>query len=225
MHQEREQALDQLLSCLDGFTARGRVVVVAATNRADVLDAALLRPGRFDMILRVGDFTLADRVAILRVHTRSKPLASEVDLNAIAELAGDASGAELEQICNTAAMAAVRRGDTPPQLRQADLVNAVSSLTRKSTQLDKLDTFLAEASSGLAQPSSPLAVRIRLLSGDTRSGSLIWADPLSLKLLSADGMTVLSRAQIVSITAEASVEAVGPHDLLRTAAAPQLDVG
>ena len=225
MHQEREQALDQMLSCLDGFTARGRVVVVAATNRADVLDPALLRPGRFDMILRVGDFSAADRVAILRVHTRSKPLAADVDLNAIAELAGEASGAELEQICNNAAMAAVHRGDTPPQLRQADLVKAVTTLTRKSTQLDKLDTFLAEASSGLAQPSSRLAVRIRLLSSETKSGSLIWGDPLSMKLLTAEGMTVLSRAQIVSITADASVEAVGPHDLLRTSAAPQPDVG
>ena len=104
-------------------------------------------------------------------------------------------------------------------------MKAVTTLTRKSTQLDKLDTFLAEASSGLAQPSSRLAVRIRLLSSETKSGSLIWGDPLSMKLLTAEGMTVLSRAQIVSITADASVEAVGPHDLLRTSAAPQPDVG
>src|SRR5262249_26499938 len=103
-HQEREQSLDQLLVCLDGFGARGRVVVLAATNRADVLDPALLRPGRFDVTLRVGDFSAEDRLAVLQVHTKNKPLAPGVDLAAIAALAPDASGADLEQLSNVAAM-------------------------------------------------------------------------------------------------------------------------
>jgi cell division protease FtsH len=224
-HQEREQALDQMLVCLDGFSPRSRVVVVAATNRADVLDPALLRPGRFDIVLRVGDFTPADRLAILEVHARGKPLGDDVDLEAIAALVPDASGADLEQICNAAAMRAVRRGGSPVQLLQSDFERAVEGQAPKSTQLDKLDTFLASASSGVAQPTSALLVSIALRSGDERSGTIVWADPLSLKLKTAQGTTILTRSEIVAITSRAPAEAVGSHDLLRVPVAQQPDAG
>lgn len=224
-HQEREQALDQMLVCLDGFGGRARVVVVAATNRADVLDPALLRPGRFDVVLRVGDFTAQDRLTILEVHSRKKPLADDVDLAAIAALAHDASGADLEQICNVAAMAAARRGDKPPRIAHADFERALASHAPKATQLDKLDTFLAAASSGVAQASSSLHASIRLRSGESRDGLVIWADPLSLKVKTEEGATVLNRSEIVSITPHVGTEAVGTHALLRVAGAEQPDVG
>ena len=223
-HQEREQALDQMLVCLDGFGGRARVVVIAATNRADVLDPALLRPGRFDVILRVGDFTAGDRLAVLRVHTKSKPLAAGVDLERIAMLANDASGADLEQICNVAAMAAARRGDERPQITQSDLETAVAKQAPKSTQLDKLDTFLVAASSGIAQPTTTLRVTIRLRSGESTQGIVVWADPFSLKLDSEGVIVVLSRHEITSIAAHRA-EAVGAQDLLRVPVAEQPDAG
>lgn len=223
-HQEREQTLDQLLVCLDGFTPRARVVVVAATNRADVLDPALLRPGRFDITLRVGDFTIEDRVAVLGLHASNKPLAKGVDLAAIAALASEASGADLEQICNAAAMIAVRRGP-PITITQADLEKAVAGQAPKSTQLDKLDIFLASASTGVAQPSASFHVSVHLRGGGAQEGVIIWADPLSLKLNTAKGGTLLSRAEIVSITAITRIEAIGKSDLLRVAAPEQPDAG
>jgi cell division protease FtsH len=224
-HQEREQALDQMLVCLDGFAGRSRVVVVAATNRADVLDPALLRPGRFDIVLRVGDFSDADRVAILELHSRNKPLGDDVELEAIAALVPDASGADLEQICNAAAMRAARRGGSPVKILQSDFESAAASQAPKSTQLDKLDTFLVAASSGVAQPTSSLLVSVELRSGESRVGIIVWADPFSLKLKTTTGTTVLSRAQIVSITPEGKPAAIGPHDLLRVETVQQPDAG
>ena len=223
-HQEREQSLDQLLVCLDGFGARGRVVVVAATNRADVLDPALLRPGRFDVTLRVGDFSALDRQTVLEVHTRNKPLAPDVDLAAIAALTPEASGADLEQICNVAAMAAARRGGTPPQLTQADFERAALSLKPKSTQLDRLDALLTAASSGVTQPASALAVEVRVRGGDLHTGTVVWADPFSLKLETAGGALVLTRSDVVSIRAQGA-EPVERFELLRAPVAEQPDAG
>jgi cell division protease FtsH len=109
-HDEREQTLNQLLAEMDGFERNDLVVVMAATNRPDVLDSALLRPGRFDRRVMVDRPELAARRAILAVHTRGKPLASDVDLERIAETTPGFSGADLENLVNEAALHATRMG-------------------------------------------------------------------------------------------------------------------
>jgi cell division protease FtsH len=108
-HDEREQTLNQLLSEMDGFEPNVGVVVIAATNRPDVLDRALLRPGRFDRRIAVDLPTLRDRVDILRVHSRAKPLSPEVDFEEIARSTAGFSGADLKNLLNEAALLVARR--------------------------------------------------------------------------------------------------------------------
>ncbi|HZO12018.1 MAG TPA: ATP-dependent zinc metalloprotease FtsH, partial [Polyangiaceae bacterium] len=108
-HDEREQTLNQLLHEMDGFEPHDRVVVLAATNRPDVLDAALLRPGRFDRQVMIDKPAFEARVDILRVHTEGKPLAEDVDLESVARATPGFSGADLANIVNEAAIAAARR--------------------------------------------------------------------------------------------------------------------
>jgi cell division protease FtsH len=109
---EREQTLNQLLAELDGFSREQSLVVLAATNRPDVLDPALLRPGRFDRRVVVDRPELAARLSILAVHAKGKPLAADVDLQAIAESTPGFSGADLANLVNEAAIGAIRRGSS-----------------------------------------------------------------------------------------------------------------
>ena len=108
-HDEREQTLNQLLVEMDGFENNSGVIVMAATNRADILDSALLRPGRFDRRIYVGVPDVKGREAILRVHARGKPLGDDVDLRNIARGTPGFTGADLENLLNEAALLAVRR--------------------------------------------------------------------------------------------------------------------
>ena len=108
-HDEREQTLNQLLVEMDGFGNNEGVIVMAATNRADILDNALLRPGRFDRQVYVGLPDIKGREAILKIHAKGKPLAEDVDLNSIAKGTPGFSGADLENLMNEAALLAVRR--------------------------------------------------------------------------------------------------------------------
>ena len=108
-HDEREQTLNQLLVEMDGFEANDGIIVMAATNRPDVLDPALLRPGRFDRRVVVPTPDVRGRKSILEVHTKDKPIAPDVDLETIAKLTPGASGAELENIANEAALIAAAR--------------------------------------------------------------------------------------------------------------------
>jgi len=108
-HDEREQTLNQLLVEMDGFGANEGVIILAATNRPDVLDPALLRPGRFDRQVVVGAPDILGREAILKVHARKKPLAQDVDLNSLAKNTAGFSGADLENMLNEAALLAARR--------------------------------------------------------------------------------------------------------------------
>ncbi|MBI3926060.1 MAG: ATP-dependent zinc metalloprotease FtsH, partial [Armatimonadetes bacterium] len=107
-HDEREQTLNQLLVEMDGFEPNTNVIVLAATNRPDVLDPALLRPGRFDRQVVVDKPDIAGRLAILKVHSRGKPLGSDVDLHVIARQTPGFSGADLENLLNEAALQAAR---------------------------------------------------------------------------------------------------------------------
>ena len=108
-HDEREQTLNQLLVEMDGFGNNEGVIVMAATNRADILDNALLRPGRFDRQVYVGLPDIRGREAILKIHSRDKQLAEDVDLNSIAKGTPGFAGADLENLMNEAALLAVRR--------------------------------------------------------------------------------------------------------------------
>lgn len=108
-HDEREQTLNQLLVEMDGFSANEGIIVMAATNRPDVLDPALLRPGRFDRQIVIDKPDLKGREAILKVHARNKPLAEDVDLSVIARRTPGFTGADLENVLNEAALLAARR--------------------------------------------------------------------------------------------------------------------
>ena len=109
-HDEREQTLNQLLVEMDGFSANQGVIVIAATNRPDILDSALLRPGRFDRQVVVDSPDLKGRIEILKVHARNKPLAPEVDLSVIAKSTAGFTGADLANLLNEAALLSARHG-------------------------------------------------------------------------------------------------------------------
>ncbi|HMV69239.1 MAG TPA: ATP-dependent zinc metalloprotease FtsH [Myxococcota bacterium] len=121
-HDEREQTLNQLLVEMDGFEGTEGVIVVAATNRSDVLDPALLRPGRFDRRIVVPNPDVKGRKRILEIHTRRIPLGDDVNLEIIAKGTPGFSGADLENLCNEAALGAARRNKK--QVDQADLIEA-----------------------------------------------------------------------------------------------------
>ena len=122
-HDEREQTLNQLLVEMDGFEANDGVIVMAATNRADILDKALLRPGRFDRQVYVGLPDVKGREEILKVHAKKVALAPGVDFSVVARMASGASGAELANIVNEAALRAVRAGRK--SVTQADLEESI----------------------------------------------------------------------------------------------------
>ena len=119
-HDEREQTLNQLLVEMDGFGANEGIIIIAATNRPDVLDPALLRPGRFDRQITVGRPDVKGREAVLQVHARNKPLDESVDLKAIAQRTPGFSGADLENLLNEAALVAARRNKKKVDMRDID---------------------------------------------------------------------------------------------------------
>ena len=123
-HDEREQTLNQLLVEMDGFSINEGVIVMAATNRRDILDPALLRPGRFDRQVTVNYPDQEGRVEILKVHSKGKPLAADVDLDNVAKRMPYSTGADLENVMNEAAILAVRRHKK--QITQQDMVDAIA---------------------------------------------------------------------------------------------------
>ncbi len=125
-HDEREQTLNQILTEMDGFTGSEGVIVIAATNRPDVLDPALLRPGRFDRHVHVSPPDQLGRKAILEVHTRNVPLAPNVDLGAVASTTAGMVGADLRNLVNEAALMAARRGHEKVQMN--DFTDALEKI-------------------------------------------------------------------------------------------------
>ncbi len=126
-HDEREQTLNQILTEMDGFDKDTNVIVMAATNRPDVLDVALLRPGRFDRRIFIDKPDLVARTQILEVHARNKKMAKDIDLEVISRQTVGMAGADLENIMNEAAIFAAKRGMKAVQ--QEDIVNAVEKVT------------------------------------------------------------------------------------------------
>ncbi len=133
-HDEREQTLNQLLVEMDGFEDNDSVIVMAATNRRDILDPALLRPGRFDRQILVGYPDVKGREAILKVHTRNKPLAPDIDLETIAKSTVGFTGADLENLVNEASLLAARKNKkaiTKDELEEAS-IKVVAGPEKKS---------------------------------------------------------------------------------------------
>jgi cell division protease FtsH len=143
-HDEREQTLNQILVEMDGFEQGQNVIVIAATNRADVLDPALLRPGRFDRRVDIGLPDRKDREAILKVHFKKKPLAKNVDLDALAAKSAGSSGADLANIANESAIIAARNDHT--EITQHDVTEAFERVAigpeRKSKVMNEGDKEL-----------------------------------------------------------------------------------
>ena len=154
-HDEREQTLNQLLVEMDGFGANTGVIVMAATNRRDILDPALLRPGRFDRQIVVGYPDVKGREEILKVHTRNKPLAPDVDLSVIAKTTAGFTGADLENLVNEAALLAARKNRkavTMEEIQDAT-IKVVAGPEKKShviPEKDKRLTCFHEAGHAIA---------------------------------------------------------------------------
>ena len=140
-HDEREQTLNQMLVEMDGFETNSGIIVMAATNRADVLDPALLRPGRFDRKIIVDRPDLEGRKAILKIHSRNKPLAPDVDLNVLARRTPGFAGADLENLLNEAAILAARASRR--QILMSDMEEAIDRVlmgpAKKNRVLTEVD--------------------------------------------------------------------------------------
>ena len=168
---EREQTLNQLLAELDGFDPGKGVIVLGATNRPEVLDQALLRPGRFDRRITIDRPNLAGRLATLQVHTRRIKLAEDVDLRKIALATAGTVGADLANLVNEAALRAVRMGRKT--VNQADLL---ASLNRSRTRLAPTPTNIStksepemEKKGTPASPATALASRVLPVPGGPTS--------------------------------------------------------
>ncbi|HTB48876.1 MAG TPA: ATP-dependent zinc metalloprotease FtsH [Verrucomicrobiae bacterium] len=183
-HDEREQTLNQILVEMDGFEQGQNVIVLAATNRADVLDPALLRPGRFDRRVNIGLPDRKDREAILKVHFAKKPLAKQVDLDSLAAKAAGSSGADLANIANESAIIAARNSHN--EITQHDVTEAFERVAigpeRKSkimTEKDKEVTAYHEAGHALVGHVLPDADPVHKVTIIPRgqTGGVTWSIP------------------------------------------------
>ncbi len=204
-HQEREQTLNQLLVSMDGFAAKARVVVIAATNRADVLDPALLRPGRFDVRMTIEPLTLDERADVLAIHTRGKLMAQDFDCKALAACTADFTGAALEQLCNEAALDAARQG---VPLALAHFLGVLGARREEASRFDKLDVLLVESATQIAQPTGTVTVSVFLDDGTRVEGDVVWADAHFVKVMGANGeASLVSKQTIRKIVPRAGTEA------------------
>lgn len=137
-HDEREQTLNQILVEMDGFESSSGIIVMAATNKADILDPALMRPGRFDRQIHVGYPDVRGREAILRVHARNKPLAEDVDLRVVAQMTVGFTGADLENLLNESAILAVR--DNRRLIGMDDINEGINKVTMGPAKKSRLVT-------------------------------------------------------------------------------------
>lgn len=143
-HDEREQTLNQLLVEMDGFGANEGIIMIAATNRPDILDPALLRPGRFDRQIVVGAPDVKGREEVLLVHTKKKPLAEEVDLRVLARRTPGFSGADLENLANEAALLAVRKDKKDIGMDEFEdaITRVIAGPEKKSRAINEYDRKL-----------------------------------------------------------------------------------
>ena len=192
---ERENTLNQLLTEMDGFDNNSGIIVLAATNRADVLDKALLRAGRFDRQIYMGNPSLSDRIGIFQVHLKKVKIDGSVDLDKLARMTAGLSGADIANICNEASLHAARKGKKAVQ--HPDFVEAIDRVTR---QLDKptrmTDTVTFEDVAGMQRPKREMREIIQFLHNPeqfTRLGGVI---PRGVLLVGppGSGKTMLAKA-------------------------------
>ena len=192
---ERENTLNQLLTEMDGFDNNSGIIVLAATNRADVLDKALLRAGRFDRQIYMGNPSLSDRIGIFQVHLKKVKIDGSVDLDKLARMTAGLSGADIANICNEASLHAARKGKKAVQ--HPDFVEAIDRVTR---QLDKptrmTDTVTFEDVAGMQRPKREMREIIQFLHSPeqfTRLGGVI---PRGVLLVGppGSGKTMLAKA-------------------------------
>ncbi|KAK9792719.1 hypothetical protein WJX73_003140 [Symbiochloris irregularis] len=183
--EEREQALNQLLSEMDGFTPDSGIVFIAATNRADLLDPALMRAGRFDRKIRIARPDMRGRYQILKVHARKRPMAPDVDLMQVARDLPGLSGAELANVLNEGALEAVRKG--------ADIIT-------RSDIYNGMDRVLQ----GVRRPALPSYLRVRYCMALHESGRALAATLLRRQRLAEGLPPHLERVERVSIVARGS---------------------
>src|SRR5690606_31583813 len=200
-HDEREQTLNQLLVEMDGFDASSGVILMAATNRPDVLDPALLRPGRFDRQVTVAAPDVTGRLAILQVHARGKPLDDGVTLSVIARRTPGFTGADLANVLNEAALLAARRGaDT---ILQRDLDGAIDRVlagperaSRVMSEEERRTVAVHEAGHALVGHVLPHADEVHKISIVSRGHALGYT-----VMLPEEDRTLHSRAQLSDLLA------------------------
>ncbi len=196
-HDEREQTLNQILSEMDGFGTSDNIIVLAATNRADILDPALLRPGRFDRRIVVDLPDIKGRQAILLVHSKGKPISSEVDLETIAKQTPGFSGADLANIINEAAILAARRNREDISLKELEDATDRVSLgpERKSRVISKREkeiTAYHESGHALTASMLPNAdATVHKISIIARGGAGGWT-----QLLPAEDRRLYPKSQL-----------------------------
>ena len=174
-HEEREQTLNQILTEMDGFTPNAGVIVLAATNRPDVLDPALLRPGRFDRRITLDPPDVGGRLAILKVHSAGKPLDSSVDLETIAKETHGFSGADIANLINEAAILTARRNKTIIGMEEIEesidrIIAGPQRKSRKISQQEKRVAAYHEAGHALVARMLPNADPVHKVSIVTRGG-------------------------------------------------------
>ncbi|PIA64756.1 hypothetical protein AQUCO_00100315v1 [Aquilegia coerulea] len=172
--QERDATLNQLLVCLDGFEGRGEVITIAATNRPDILDPALVRPGRFDRKIYIPKPGFVGRAEILKVHARKKPMAEDVDYMAVASMAVGMVGADLANIIEVAAINMMREGRseiTTDDLLQAAYIEERGTLEKKDRSIDMWKQLaLNEASMAVVAVNFPDTKNIEFITISPRAG-------------------------------------------------------
>ncbi len=192
---ERENTLNQLLTEMDGFGSNEGIIVLAATNRADVLDKAILRSGRFDRQVYIGTPNRQDRVDIFKVHLRKVKIDGSVDLDALAGMTAGMSGADIANICNEATLLAARHKKKAVQ--QPDFIEAIDRVTRtldKPERMTKTVTF--EDVAGMSKPKSAVKEVIDFLKNPEKYTRLGGKIPRGVLLVgpSGSGKTLLAKA-------------------------------
>src|SRR5262245_15988190 len=219
-HDEREQTLNQLLVCLDGFQRNQQVAVIAATNRPDILDKALLRPGRIDRRIKIPEMGRTERLATLQIHTRDKRLATDVSLDELAGATEGYNGAQIEHLANEAAILAVRRAGNsngqPVSVEMRDFQTVIKSTRAKSSLFNKLDAVLIESTTQLAEPTGKAVVRITLDENRSVEGEVVWVDAQFIKVRTLDGSrteSIIPKHQIRTIEVIEGTDAAERDDL------------
>src|SRR5262245_18059168 len=219
-HDEREQTLNQLLVCLDGFQRNQQVAVIAATNRPDILDKVLLRPGRIDRRIKIPEMGRAWRLATLQIHTRDKRLDADVSLDDLAGATEGYNGAQLEHLANEAAILAVRRArgsnGQPVSIASQDFQTILKTTKAKSSLFNKFDAVLIESTTQLAEPTGKAVVRITLDENQSFVGEVVWVDASFIKLRTSGAEraeTIVPKHQIRKMEVLEGTEAAERDDL------------